>query len=110
MDTNDDKYQNYQLNTTNDEKNYETKYSINPAKQSPSSAAQIEMSLFASISTVPIVATKDPVFPSAKVPAILWSIFTSSKPSPIAAVTVVSTRAPVDIVKRRPIEKVKSLF
>ena len=62
VDTNDDKYQNYQLNTTNDEKNYETKYSINPAKQSPSSAAQIDTAIFSFIAAVLIVSTKSPVF------------------------------------------------
>ena len=61
-DTNDEKDQNYQLSTTDDEKNDKTKYSIDPAKQSPSAAETIETALFASIAAVPIVSTKAPVF------------------------------------------------
>ena len=71
MDTNDDKDQNYQLSTTDDEKNDETKDSIEAAKQSPSDAAQIDTYLFASIATVPIVAKKSQVFPCAQETASL---------------------------------------
>ena len=84
-------------------KNDETKDPINPAKQSPSAEAQIETSIFASIVTVPIVATKAPLFPISQVSASLSYISTSSKPSTISAVNVVATRSPVDIVTRRPI-------
>ena len=77
MGINDDKDQNYQVSTTNDEENDENKDPIEPAKQSPSNAAQIETALFSYIASVHIVGTKDPVFPSAKVPASLSSISTS---------------------------------
>ena len=40
MDTNDEKDHNYQLSTTDDKK-WKTKDPIEPAQQSPSSAAQI---------------------------------------------------------------------
>ena len=62
VDTNDEKYQNYQLSTTDDEKNDKTKYSIGPDKQSPSAAETIDTALFSSIDAVPIVAAKAPVF------------------------------------------------
>ena len=62
------------------------------------------------IDVVPIIAIKTPVFPSVKEPASLSSIFETRKPSHIAAVPVYATRAPVEIVKRAPIEKCKSPF
>ena len=49
--------------------------------------------------------TKAQVFTSANVTASLSFISTSRKPSHIDAVTVVATRAQVDIVPRAPIEK-----
>ena len=49
-------------------------------------------------------------FPGAKLPYSLSSIFLPRKLSPIAAVTVVATRAPVDIVTRVPIEKEEPPF
>ena len=62
MDTNDKKDQNYQLSTTDDEKNDKTKYSIDPSKKLPSTAEKVETALFGSIAAVPIVSTKAPVF------------------------------------------------
>ena len=50
------------------------------------------------------------MFPSAQVPASLSSISTSAKPPPIAAVNILATVSPFEIVTRRPIDKVKSLF
>ena len=91
-------------------KNDETKYPIEPAKQPTSAAAQIETALFTSIAEVRIVLTKSPFIPSSKVPASLSSIYTLRKLLPISEVTVVSTRSPVDIVTRIPIEKEKSQF
>ena len=91
-------------------KNDEIKNSIDPAKQSPSARAQIETALFEYIAAVPIVTTKAPVFPCSQVPSSLSSIYTSMKPSPTDAVNVFSTGAPVEIVTRRPIDKVKTLF
>ena len=70
----------------------------------------METALFLSIAAVPIVATKYPVFPSAKVPASLPSIYISRKPSPISAATLVTTRVPVEIMKISPTEKEKSPF
>ena len=61
MDTNDGKDKNYPLSTIYDE-NDNTKYSIEPAKQSPSVGAQIETSQFSFIATVPIVAKTNPFF------------------------------------------------
>ena len=90
--------------------NQETKDPIDPAKQSPSAAAQTDTALFASIYAVTIVATKAPVFPSAKVPDSLSSISTSRKPSTIASANVVATIAPVEIMTRIPIDMEKSLF
>ena len=103
VDTNDDKDQNYQLSTTYDESNDETEDPIEPEKQSPRFAAQIEIDLFSSTDAVSIVVTKYTVFPSAKVPAILSSIYTSSKPSCITALPLVSKKAPVKIVIIAPI-------
>ena len=103
MESNDEKDNNYQPSNTDDEKNDETKDQIDPDKKSPSVAAQIETALFAYIAAVPISATKVPVLPSSQVPDSLSSIYTSIKTSPIASVTIVSTRAPVEIVTRRPI-------
>ena len=91
-------------------KKYETKDPIDPDKQLPSAAAHIDKSLFASIATVPIVATKYLVFPSAQMPASLSSIYTSIKPSSISEVTGVVTRASVDIMTRIPIEKKEQYF
>ena len=71
MDTNSGKDQNYQLITTDGEENDETEDRIEPAKQSPSAVSQIETDIFSSISEVPIVSKKDPVFPSAQVPVSL---------------------------------------
>ena len=56
MYRNDNKGQKYQLITTDDEENDETEDPIEPAKQSPSVAAQIETALFLSIAVLPIVA------------------------------------------------------
>ena len=98
------------MSTTNDEDNDETKNPIETAKKSPSAAAQMYTALFTSIDAVTIVATKAPVFPIYQVTASLSSIYTSRKPSPIAAETVVATRAPVEILTRRPIDKKKSLI
>ena len=61
MDTNDGKDQNYPLSTIYDE-NDNTKYSIEPDKQSPSVGAQIETFQFSFIATVPIVAKTNPFF------------------------------------------------
>ena len=58
MYRNDNKGQKYQLITTDDEENDETEDPIEPAKQSPSVAAQIETALFLSIAVLPIVAKK----------------------------------------------------
>ena len=49
------------------------------------------------------------MFPSAQVPASLSSISTSAKPPPIAAVNILATRAPVDIVIIKAIDKGKLL-
>ena len=46
--------------------------------------------------------TKAPFFPSAKLTTSLSSIYTPGKPSPIDSVTVVTTRSPVEILKRSP--------
>ena len=62
MDTNDEKYQNYSLSTADYEENDETEYTTYPAKQSPSSAAQIDTAIFSFIAAVLIVSTKSPVF------------------------------------------------
>ena len=43
-------------------KNDKTKYSIDPAKTSPSAAEKVVTALFGSIAAVPIVSTKAPVF------------------------------------------------
>ena len=88
-------------------KNDETKYSIEPAKPSPSAGAQIEIAIFAYIAEVIIVATKYPVFPNAQVPSSLSSIYTPRKTSPISAVTLFATRSPVEFVTRRPIDNGK---
>ena len=77
--TNDDKDQNYQLSTTDGDKNDEIKYTIEPAKQSFSAEVQIETSPFAIITAVPTVAKKDPLFPRYQVPSRLLSIYTSRK-------------------------------
>ena len=54
--------------------------------------------------------TKAPVFPNAKVPSDLSSIYVPRTPSPIVVVTVVAKRAPIDIGKRAPTEKLKAPF
>ena len=59
--------------------------------------------MFSSIYVVPIVTTKAPVFPGAKVLASLPSVSISRKPPPIYEVTVFATRAPVSIMKIAPI-------
>ena len=50
------------------------------------------------------------MFPSAQVPASLSSISTSAKPPPIAAVNILATVSPFEIVTRRPIQRGKYLF
>ena len=47
------------------------------------------------------------MFPSAQVPASLSSISTSAKPPPIAAVNILATVSPFEIVTRRPIQRGK---
>ena len=64
----------------------------------------MDTALFSSIAAFPIVATKYPVFTSAQVPAGLSLIYIPRKPSPIAAVTIVTAIAPVEILTRAPIE------
>ena len=68
MDTNDNKYKNYQLITTDDEGNDKYEDPIDSAKQPPSDAEKNETALLSSVTVVPIVGKNDPVFPSAKVP------------------------------------------
>ena len=98
------------LSNPDDDENYETEYPINIAKPLPSSEARIDTYLKSSIVTETIVATMSQVFPSAKVPASLSSIYVPRKPSPIAAVTIVVTIVPVKVVTRSPIEKEKTPF
>ena len=112
MDTNDDEeddFQGYQLSTTDDEENDENEYPVEASKPSPPTTAHIDTAVQSPIYAVPIVATKYQVFPSVQVPSSSFSISTSRKPSPIDAVTLVSTKSTVDIVTRRPINKEKSL-
>ena len=73
----------YQLSTTYDEENDKIKYPIEVAKPSPCAAAPIETALSSPISTVPIVATRELVFLSAKVPDRLLSLSVPMQPSPV---------------------------
>ena len=61
-------------------------------------------------SVAPIVATRYPVLPSYQVPSSLLLVSTSRKPWTIAAVTVFTTKEPVEIVKIKTNWEGKSLF
>ena len=69
----------WNLNTTDDEENDDTKDPFETAKPSPSELVQIETALSSHISAVPIVASKSPVFPSSQVPDSLSFIYASRK-------------------------------
>ena len=56
---------------------------IEPTKPSPSAAAQIETDITSPIAAVPTVVKKVPVFPSAKDPFSLSSIYVPRKPPPV---------------------------
>ena len=74
MDTNDDEeddFPKYQPSITDDKENYENEDTIDPDKPSTSAASQTETTLLPPTAELPTVATKAPVFTSAKVPASL---------------------------------------
>ena len=103
MDTNDDEedyFPTCQLIATDDEANDETEDIIDTSKPSHGTTSEIETDLPSPITAVPIVATKTPVFTSAKVPAILLSIYVPRKLSHISALTVVEKIVPVKITTR----------
>ena len=113
MNTNDDEedyFPKYQLSTTDYEENDETEDPIDLAKPLPSDTEKVEKYTPSPIATVPIVATKAPYFLSVKGPANLLPISVPRKPSRIYAVTVVATRAQVDIATIKPIERVIKPF
>ena len=79
-------------------------------KKSPIVVVQIEIGLYSSITAVPIVTSKYPVFTIAKVSTSLSSIYLSTKPSHIDTVTIVATRSSVHIVTRAPIKMENQYF
>ena len=108
MDATDDEehdFPKYQLSTTDDEENDVAKYPIDTYKPSPSAEEIIETDLPSPTAEVPVIVTIAPVeivtrspiekektvfqpvtttvFPIAKVPASLSSIYVLRKPSPV---------------------------